>query len=278
VASFDLPRLRITEGAVVLPGPSGAPTVSWPVGHGGALLHGWREPGCACICVPGLATFRMPLGPLGSGVEAACLLEDPAAWPRASEAFYRSVLPMFLHLAGFEVLHASAVATDQGAVAFAARSGTGKSTAARLLAERGHPRLADDATVWDLGPEGPRLWPLPFRGLPDPPGGDGLGPAWRSESLPLKAVVVLERMDGHSQASFSPERLLPAAAFQALLPHATLVELAPEGRPLATAEATLDLALSVRVLRVRFQPDPDRLGAWADRLEALLLDPAGALS
>jgi hypothetical protein len=62
-----------------------------------------------------------------------------------------TVLSFALSLRGELLLHASAVAIDGGAVAFAGLSGMGKSTAAALLCAGGAPLLADDALRVDLG-------------------------------------------------------------------------------------------------------------------------------
>jgi hypothetical protein len=53
---------------------------------------------------------------------------------------------------GLLPLHASAVSSRQGAVAFLARSGQGKSSLAAHLAQRGFPVLADDVCLIDLTP------------------------------------------------------------------------------------------------------------------------------
>ena len=57
-----------------------------------------------------------------------------------------SVLAACLKQRGILTLHASAIATDAGAVLFAGRSGIGKSTLLAALVERGYPMLADDVT------------------------------------------------------------------------------------------------------------------------------------
>lgn len=57
-------------------------------------------------------------------------------------------------------LHASAVLTPQGAVAFVGESGAGKSTMALHLNEMGYPLLCDDVCVISRGPHGEALaWP-----------------------------------------------------------------------------------------------------------------------
>jgi hypothetical protein len=77
------------------------------------------------------------------------------------------VLPCVLNLHGKIVLHASAVATDKGAVAFIAPSGTGKSSLVSVFCQHGIALLADDRVVVEKQSEnfslipaypGLRLW------------------------------------------------------------------------------------------------------------------------
>jgi hypothetical protein len=64
-------------------------------------------------------------------------------------------LAAFLHAArGRTVLHASAVAVDDGALAFVGPSNQGKSTLAALLCSEGALLIADDVLVIDLGTAG----------------------------------------------------------------------------------------------------------------------------
>jgi len=78
------------------------------------------------------------------------------------------VTPLVMSLRGRLVLHASAVLTPRGAVAFAGQTGQGKSTLAASLAHRGFPVVADDCLLLedDRGCSvvmqsypGLRLWP-----------------------------------------------------------------------------------------------------------------------
>jgi hypothetical protein len=57
------------------------------------------------------------------------------------------VAPLVMSLRGRLVLHASAVSTPRGAVAFAGETGQGKSTLAASLARRGFPVIADDCLL-----------------------------------------------------------------------------------------------------------------------------------
>lgn len=112
-------------------------------------------------------------------------------------------------LAGRAVVHASAVVSDGGAVAFAGPPGSGKSTLAALLARAGHPVFSDDALaigestsndeiMVHRGTVVSRLRPGSRVGLgrdPDAVTGDGRH-AYRSDDagvpdvLPLRAVCV----------------------------------------------------------------------------------------
>jgi hypothetical protein len=73
------------------------------------------------------------------------------------------VLPRVLSHRGELVLHASAVSTPQGAVAFIGNTGTGKSTIAASFSSSGHSPVSDDCLVVDTAGEGPRVAPT-FRG------------------------------------------------------------------------------------------------------------------
>jgi hypothetical protein len=72
--------------------------------------------------------------------------------PGCDERWLRHVtlgpgLGVLLHQRGRLVLHASAVAVADGAVAFMGERGIGKSTMAAVMCARGHPLVADDVTA-----------------------------------------------------------------------------------------------------------------------------------
>lgn len=71
-----------------------------------------------------------------------------------------SCLGALLHQRGMLALHASAVATEQGAAVFIGPSGAGKSTLLNALLQRGYTMLADDITlVSPAGDSGPEVIP-----------------------------------------------------------------------------------------------------------------------
>ena len=65
----------------------------------------------------------------------------------AGRIFVRALLPLLLQQRGLATLHASAVATDAGAVLFLGSSGAGKSSLAAALAQLGRPLMADDVAA-----------------------------------------------------------------------------------------------------------------------------------
>jgi len=54
------------------------------------------------------------------------------------------IIPLVINLKGGEALHASAMLTEEGAIAFAGNTGSGKSTVAATFLQAGHPLLSDD--------------------------------------------------------------------------------------------------------------------------------------
>jgi len=100
--------------------------------------------------------------------------EPPLTAGDAAVYLLGPVLGFIMRLRGVVSLHASAVATDRGAVVFVGEAGCGKSTTAAACATLGYPVLSDDLlpiretpeTFW-AHPSHPRLtvWPDTVRGL-----------------------------------------------------------------------------------------------------------------
>lgn len=92
----------------------------------------------------------------------------------AAHSFFSYALPLWLESRGVTVLHASAVARGDAAVAFVGASGAGKSTLCAELVAAGWAFVADDglaveedaADDWRcrLGPPWVRLWPSALEG------------------------------------------------------------------------------------------------------------------
>lgn len=96
----------------------------------------------------------------GRIVRSAVPHRAPLAWQRL---FFAQALPLAALLQGLEVLHASAVAVDGGAVAFTAASGTGKSSLAAHLVAAGATFLTDDVLALDVADGVPLAHPGPAR-------------------------------------------------------------------------------------------------------------------
>jgi hypothetical protein len=114
--------------------------------------------------------------------------------------------PLLFALAarGIWALHASAVVRNSRAVALLGRSGTGKSTAARVLAERlGLARLADDVMPFSVAANGAHV----FGSFPQlKVGGDT---PWHTDRAQLVAVIDL---NGDRETLDAPQRALKLAA------------------------------------------------------------------
>ena len=107
----------------------------------GGRKRPWRiTPTEFWLAVKGIARYhvaegrRLVVQPIGGGVV------DVGAF------FVSSVCAAVLMQRGIVALHASAVATDAGAVLFMGGSGIGKSSLLTALLQRGHAMLADDVT------------------------------------------------------------------------------------------------------------------------------------
>jgi hypothetical protein len=274
--SERIPPLLIDTGASGTPPPersSGAGVLDGPAGE--VFARWWRQDMAYHLDLPGLARFRWDRE--GGPVHA---MPDPAVPGETVRDAYRSdVLPLVLHVQGTEVLHASAVLTAAGVLALCGETGAGKSTIAYALHRQGHALWADDMLAVDVGQRPVAALPLPvdvrlrrpsaaFFGLPASPAPlRDLGPA-PSARAPLAALCVLDR-DPEAGAPVRVERLGPAAAFTALLPHAYCWSLDDAGRKRTMVERYLELAGRVPVFSVRFTPGFERLPDVLAALRAL---------
>lgn len=200
-----------------------------------------------------------------------------------------SVFAACLKQRGILTLHASAIATDAGAVLFAGHSGIGKSTLLAALVERGYPMLADDVTgiVPDGGgpplalPAFPcvRLWSdavelLGWQGRTRERVREGIekyqAPVtrFREAPLPVRAVVVLTR---HNRDDVEIETAPPVTAFERLARRVYRKRYARGlGREREQFRALAALAREVPVVQVRRALGGASVVRVADRIEACL--------
>jgi hypothetical protein len=175
------------------------------------------------------------------------------------------VLPFAMHQQGAWCLHASAVATPEGVIAFVAERGTGKSTLAAACVQLGCELVADDVVVLRAAAGGVSVTPsgVPLRLLASAARSVGLdasdADAWGKVHMhgalasgvpPLRAVYVLQAMDAAAEVERAPRA--GRAAALALLAHGKLTPLLggvlaatalTRCATIATAVPVLDLAV-----------------------------------
>ncbi len=152
------------------------------------------------------------------------------AWQRLLIA---QVLPFAAVLRGLEVLHASAVATEQGAVALSGQSGAGKTSLALELCRRGAGFLADDVLALErldgelIGHPG-----APVAGI---------------DNVEAERLSALEGASGPDVLSVdSRERVARAEAFASPVPLRTLFFL--DRRPGGPTEPRFEPAVNAQAL------------------------------
>lgn len=180
--------------------------------------------------LPGVATYYAH-----DGAEVIVAPEPGAPELDVRSYLMGSLFAALCHQRGLLPLHASAIATDRGAIAFLGASGAGKSSLAAFLARSGYRVLADDICVIDPAaarerrvlPVAPwlKLWSTTLdamgessRGLPRVFADDekyryALGE--HPSATPLRELILLERAADANQVGF--ERLTPVQAVQAVL-------------------------------------------------------------
>ena len=187
------------------------------------------------------------------------VIVHPAPGAQAAEVddtYLRGVLPVVLLAQGSEALHASAVQIGDRVVAFAAESGTGKSTLAAAVARICGTQWADDTTICTFEGLSTGSVALPFPQRLDAPARAALTAvpgelrfAPPGLVAPLAALYVVKRTDLRvGYAEFS--RISEAVAFRRLLAHAHPFELI-EGRSRQLIERMLLLASRVPVIELR---------------------------
>jgi len=235
------------------------------------------------VDVPGVARFGVH-GP-SDAVEA--IPYASAAAEEIDDVYNDSVLPLVLHVHGAEVLHASAVHSPQGVVAFCAVSGTGKSTIARGLSERGYPLWADDAVAFEVSGPAVNAVSLPFRMRLRPDAAsffardrvarriDLGGSDQLDRSASLAALCVLKREPGLTSGGVAVRTLQASSAFPALLEHAYCFSLLDAERKRRMMERYLVVSARVRILEIRFAAGLEHLPSMLDRIEETALQELG---
>jgi hypothetical protein len=242
-------------------------------GNDGYEAYGYAARGYFWVQLPGVGVFRFRK----DDRTVVAVSETGVPEPIIDDAYRRNVLPLILSLRGYEVLHASAVSTPDGILVLCGVSGTGKSTFAHALSERGYPAWADDAVVVDVGGRGVVALAIPFRlrlhgpavthfEWAEPEVADG--EATRS---PVLALAILAQDSSATQPLVEVERLPPAEAFTALLRHAYYFRLSDLARSGVLVQHNLGLASIVPTFEVRYRSGLDHLSRVLDAVEEVVL-------
>jgi hypothetical protein len=142
----------------------------WSTQDSGVWLNFGMLGGDYLLRFPGHSDFLISRD--GSEVQCCPLSGTPASTIR--HLFLDQVIPLILSRREPLVLHASAVLTSRGAIAFVGKSGQGKSTLAASFGQIGCPLISDDYLVlrktnedWIAIPSYPgvRLWPQSSDGI-----------------------------------------------------------------------------------------------------------------
>ena len=207
---------------------------------------------------------------------------------RVRAIYQRVVLPFLLQALGYEMLHASAVRTERGVVAFCGDSGAGKSTIATGLRRRGYPVWADDALLLEVGARiGAIALPFVVRlrresaeffGL----GGRGDGSSddlsgIERDPMDLAAVCVLKRRAGSEDDEVIGCHR-DTAALTALLAHACAFNFEDLDRKRRMVTQYLAVAARIPVFEAVVRPGLERLSELLDHIEARIIhaEPAWA--
>lgn len=258
----DAPALTVTRERSAL--PARRTVAEWPVNSGLVIraLVGERQ---CFVDVDGVASFAFAsTGPVVATAETP---HDDVV----QDTWVRSVLPLVVQARGRQVLHASAVSTAGGIVAFCGRSGAGKSTLAAILHYAGHEVVADDALAFEPGPMGVTAFPVPFRLRLRAEAASHLDlPAIAftrvaAEPAPLRRVVLLEDAGPDDPAIVTPGG---AEAFASIMRHAYCFEL--EGHKEQLVAAYAQLCATVPMARFAYPRSFERVTETLAALSPLL--------
>ena len=187
-----------------------------------------------------------------------------------NDSFTRGVIPVVMLARGCEALHASAVLTGTGVVAFCARSGTGKSSLALALALQGATLWADDTVALPSDDDRIESVALPFPVRVDDRVREALGRradvqfADPGARQPLRRVYFLTRDNTMDPGRPELNPVTGGSGFERLLAHAHPFELATAGRRRVMIERLLRIAAAVPLYELRFAPSLEHLPVLAE--------------
>jgi hypothetical protein len=271
-----VPKLLISQQDTLSPGVvrSGSALRVWYDEFGAPYGHGYSLGDRHWMKMREVGIFQFAVSQRHVSVVPA----PEASEARVREVYRRCVLPMALQVMGVEVLHASAVLTPSGVVAFCASSTTGKSTLVYALSKRQYPIWADDAVTLSQIDGHTETVRLPFtlrlrddacsffqvqrpEGLHEP-----VDPA--DNCARLHSIYVLKRSGNAVQI----EELPASQALPELLDHAYCFDPGNLLRKRSMLMHYLDCVASVPIYRLNFRPSLPNLDGIIDALEFSILE------
>jgi hypothetical protein len=279
VTSSYVPRLVIVDSNSASPAaekPGDAEVRAWLDKDGNVVGHAFARDGTHVIELDGVARFTVNAG----SAEVTALPSSGVTEDLAAEYFRRWILPVAVHVGGLEVLHASAVVSPTGVVAFAAASEAGKSTLAYGLADRGYGTWTDDALAFDVLAGTPHAFPLPFRlrlrpasathfGLEPATGGTIAGASEAAgDPEPISTVFLLERKPSGPPVEI--ESIDPLEAFPRLVERSYHFGAEESERKRAMLSRYLELATAVPVYQLSMATGLENLSAVLHAVEGSL--------
>ena len=233
----------------------------WDSPRGRRWLSFGRDGGDYLLRFTRLVTFR--LSPSARDIVCEGVTRVPARTVR--HLLLNQVMPLGLGGGERIVVHASAVSSDSGAIAFAGAAGVGKSTLAAACAREGWPVVCDDALVVRSGSvvtvaptyRAVRLWPEAAAAV------FGSQTSARAPTVSHYTRKRLVALSGPASQNALPLRALCVLAPASRMRRATHVS----ARPLSKRDALIRLASFVFQLDVQ---DPEALRSTFARLATLV--------
>jgi hypothetical protein len=291
-SNIPLPELPATEGVpsctfelVSLPSKEPQEVLwfhEWRLPDGRPWVFFGRRGSEYFLRFPELAEFRIS----GDGGTISCVPVVDGDEATIRHLLLDQVIPMMLSLKERLVLHAGAVATKAGAIAFLGRSGRGKSTLTAGFSRRGIPLVTDDCLLLRIDDEG-------YSAIPSYPGArlwDDVIPSlfekepavtrvatynekkrislqegqlrFCGDPIPLKNIYSLGLPEEASGShSVLIRRLPPREAFMELVQHAYFLDFTDRGRLQEKFESIAGLSARYPVYRLAYRHDLSQLSA-----------------
>jgi hypothetical protein len=246
------------------PGPQAIP---WTTEDGETHAICEMQGGFPRVLLPNIGIIRV----IDEAGHVQGTVVDTVKIPLMEEVYYRFALPMILQSAGAEMLHASAVRSTKGVVAFCGTSGTGKSTLAFALSRKQHRHWADDAVIFLPNRHVFEALRLPFRPRVEIASTEPVEFIRGTDAAPLEAIVVLQRYPGGIVESgdfhAKVKRLSAADAFRSVLPHIYSFILSDPRRNALMMSRYFDVASNLPVYDLCFTPCLDALPKLCEIVE-----------